>query len=83
MQGLMMNTPLLISSIAEHAEKFHSGQEIISVTADNPRHRYTYKDCFARARQLASALEGLGLERGDRTTTGIWKPITGSAVPGL
>jgi fatty-acyl-CoA synthase len=72
MQGLMMNTPLLISSIAEHAEKFHSGQEIISVTADNPRHRYTYKDCFARARQLASALEGLGLERGDRVATLCW-----------
>ena len=59
MQGLMMDTPLLISSIATHAEKYHGGQEIVSVTADNPLHRYTYKECFGRARQLANALERL------------------------
>lgn len=72
MQGLMMNTPLLISSIAKHAEKFHGGQEIVSITVDNPRHRYTYRESFARARQLANALERLGLERGDRVATLCW-----------
>ena len=72
MQGLMMNTPLLISSIATHAEKFHGGQEIVSVTADNPRHRYTYRECFGRAKQLANALENMGLERGDRVATLCW-----------
>jgi fatty-acyl-CoA synthase len=72
MLGLMMDTPLLISSIATHAEKFHGGQEIVSVTADNPRHRYTYRQCFARARQLAGALENLGLKRGDRVATLCW-----------
>ena len=72
MQGLMMNTPLLISSIATHAEKFHGGQEIVSVTADNPRHRYTFKECFGRAKQLANALEKLGLESGDRVATLCW-----------
>ena len=39
MKGLMMETQLLISSIAQHAEKFHGDREIVSVTADNPRHR--------------------------------------------
>ena len=34
MLGLMMNRPLLISSIAEHAEKFHGGREIVSETED-------------------------------------------------
>jgi fatty-acyl-CoA synthase len=72
MLGLMMDTPLLISSIATHAEKFHGGQEIVSVIADNPRHRYTYRQCFARARQLAGALENLGLKRGDRVATLCW-----------
>ncbi|MGI9271494.1 MAG: 3-(methylthio)propionyl-CoA ligase [Woeseiaceae bacterium] len=72
MQGLMMDTPLLISSIATHAEKFHGGQEIVSVTADNPRHRYTYRECFSRARQLANALERLGLQNGDRVATLCW-----------
>ena len=72
MQGLMMDTPLLISSIATHAEQFHGGQEIVSITADNPRHRYTYKECFGRAKQLANALDNLGLSQGDRVATLCW-----------
>jgi acyl-CoA synthetase (AMP-forming)/AMP-acid ligase II len=72
MLGLMMNTPLLISSIAEHGAKFHGSREIVSITADNPRHRYTYRECIGRARQLANALTKLGLERGDRVATIAW-----------
>ncbi|MEN7341501.1 MAG: 3-(methylthio)propionyl-CoA ligase [Pseudomonadota bacterium] len=72
MQGLMMDRPLLISSIAEHAETFHPESEIVSVTADNPRHRYTYKACFSRAKQLANALSALGLQQGDRLATLAW-----------
>jgi fatty-acyl-CoA synthase len=72
MLGLMMDRPLLISSIADHAAKYHPGREIVSVTADNPRHRYTYGDCVARARRLSSALEGMGIDRGDRLATLAW-----------
>ncbi len=72
MLGLMMNTPLLISSIAKHAEKFHGDREIVSVTMDNPRHRYAIRDAMARARQLAAALDRLGLDRGDRVATIAW-----------
>ncbi len=72
MQGLMMDTPLLISSIATHAETYHAGQEIVSVTADNPLHRYSYRECFSRAKQLAGALDRLGLESGDRVATLCW-----------
>ena len=66
MLGLMMNTPLLISSIAQHAEKFHGEREIVSVTMDDPRHRYTVREAMSRSRQLANVLDRLGLERGDR-----------------
>ena len=72
MHGLMMDTPLLISSIAEHAANFHGDREIVSVTMDNPRHRYTVGDSVKRARQLAGALDKLGLERGDRIATIAW-----------
>jgi acyl-CoA synthetase (AMP-forming)/AMP-acid ligase II len=34
----------------------HGDQEIVSVTRDNPRHRYTYRDAFQRTRQLANAM---------------------------
>jgi len=72
MHGLMMDTPLLISSIAEHAEKFHGNREIVSVTMDNPRHRYTMRDAVQRSRRLANALDKLGLEKGDRVATIAW-----------
>ncbi len=72
MLGLMMNTPLLISSIAKHAEKFHGDREIVSVTMDNPGHRYTVREAIVRSRQLANALERLGLQRGDRVATIAW-----------
>ncbi len=72
MHGLMMNTPLLISSIAEHAEKFHGDREIVSVTADNPRHRCTFRDAIGRSKQLANALDKLRLQHGDRVATIAW-----------
>lgn len=72
MHGLMMDTPLLVSSIAEHAERFHGDREIVSVTADNPRFRYTYKEAMSRARRFANALESLGLDPSDRIATLAW-----------
>ena len=72
MQALMMDTPLLVSSIAEHATRNHASREIVSVTADNPCHRYTYRECFDRSRQLANALSRLGIQPGDRVATMAW-----------
>ena len=72
MQGLMMDTPLLISSIARHAETFHGDREIVSVTGDNPLHRYCYRDAMSRARRLANALRRLGASEGDRIATLAW-----------
>jgi len=72
MQGLMMNTPLLISAIAEHGSRFHGDREIVSVTGDNPRHRYTFRQAINRSRQLANALDKLGLDHGDRVATLAW-----------
>jgi len=66
MHGLMMDTPLLISSIAKHAENFHGDREIVSVTMDNPRHRCPVRDVTTRARKLAKALEKMGLAQGER-----------------
>ena len=72
MHGLMMDTQLLVSMILRHAELHHPNREIVSVTADNPLHRYTYADCCRRTRQLANALDKLGLQEGDRVATLAW-----------
>ena len=72
MNGLMMDTPLLISSILRHADRNFADREIVSVTADQPQHRYSYRECFDRTRRLANALQKLGLDRGDRIATLAW-----------
>jgi 3-(methylthio)propionyl---CoA ligase len=72
MLGQMMNRPLLISMIARHAEQWHANREIVSITADHPRHRYTYREAFARARQLTNTLRRAGIAHGDRIATLAW-----------
>jgi 3-(methylthio)propionyl---CoA ligase len=72
MLGQMMDRPLLISTILRHAELQHPRREIVSITADNARHRYTYADAFARSRRLANALRRLGVQRGERIATLAW-----------
>ncbi len=70
--GLMMNSPLLITSIMQFAKKNHATSEIVSVTKDDPLHRYSYAEAFARVGQLANALARLGVKQGDRIGTLAW-----------
>ncbi len=72
MFGQMMDRPLLISSLLRHADRQHPHREIVSVTADHPRHRYTYREAFARVRKLANALVRMGARPGDRIATLAW-----------
>jgi acyl-CoA synthetase (AMP-forming)/AMP-acid ligase II len=72
MQGLMMEVPLLISSLIRHADRYHGDAEIVSRTVEGPIHRYTYRDAHQRARRLARALERLGVVAGDRVGTLAW-----------
>ena len=72
MSGLMMDRQLTITSIMEHADTNHPDVEIVSVTCDHPRHRYTYAEAFRRTRRLANALIDYGIEAGDRIATLAW-----------
>ncbi len=72
MQGLMMDMPLLISSILQHAARHHGDTEIVSRRVEGDIHRYTYADCERRARQLAASLAHLGVQQGDRVATLAW-----------
>ena len=72
MQGLMMETPLLVSSIIKHAALYHGEREIVSRTVEGPIHRTTYAGLEARAKQLVHALEQLGVKPGDRVATLAW-----------
>ena len=72
MQGLMQNVPLLISSLITHADRHHGSVEIVSRRVEGDIHRYTYRELHARARQLAGALDALGVKKGDRVATLAW-----------
>lgn len=72
MLGLMQNQPLLISSLIEFAERHHGDAEIVSRRVEGDIHRYTYRDLSKRAKRLANALDGLGLQFGDRVASLAW-----------
>ena len=70
--GQMMSQPLLISSIIKHADRYYGDNEIVSRRVEGDIHRYTYRECHKRARQMANALEALGVKIGDRVATLAW-----------
>lgn len=72
MQGQMMDRPLLISSLLEHAESTHPNTEIVSRRCEGDIHRYQMRDAARRARQLANVLQSLGVQQGDRIATLAW-----------
>lgn len=72
MNGLMMDRPLLISSLLTHAETQHGEQEIVSRRIEGDVHRTTYRELGQRARRLANALAAQGVSHGDRIATLAW-----------
>ncbi|OON69622.1 3-(methylthio)propionyl-CoA ligase [Hymenobacter sp. CRA2] len=72
MLGLMMQTPLRIAALLEHAAKWHADTEIVSRNTEGGLHRYTYHHAHLRAQQLANALAALGIGPGDRVATLAW-----------
>ncbi|ODU58980.1 MAG: long-chain fatty acid--CoA ligase [Comamonadaceae bacterium SCN 68-20] len=72
MLGLMQSQPLLISSLITFAERHHGDGEIVSRRVEGDIHRYTYRELAQRSRQLANALEALGLQQGERVASIAW-----------
>ena len=72
LMGLMSEQPLLISSLIDHAARWHPDGEIVSRRIEAPDgelHRYTYVEARGRMMQLANALVRLGVAQGDRIAT--------------
>ena len=72
MLGQMQSQPLLISSLIEHAERHHGSGEIVSRRVEGDIHRSNWREVARRSRQVANALDGLGLPMGDRVATLAW-----------
>jgi len=72
MNGQMMDFQLTLPPLLRRAETLFAGSEVVTRLPDRSFHRTTYGDVARRAKQLAVALRGLGLERGDRVATLCW-----------
>jgi YD repeat-containing protein len=70
--GTMMDVPLTITWIYEHAMRSSPTREIVARLDDGTTHRYTYADFGKRVAQLANALVELGVKPGDRVGTFGW-----------
>ena len=72
MLGLMQDRPLLISSLVEHAATFHPATEIVSRLPEGTVHRTNWRDMCFLSRQVAQAMQVLGVQAGDRVGTLAW-----------
>ncbi len=72
MLGQMMNKPLLISSLIEHAQRYHSSGQIYSVNTGGGVEETTWGEVGRNSRRLASALTKLGLAPQARCGTIAW-----------
>ena len=72
LRGLMMDRPLLVSSVIDYAAEVFPDVEIVSQTIEGGLHRYGYAQARRRIARLANALLRLGVREGDRVATLAW-----------
>jgi fatty-acyl-CoA synthase len=72
LDGLMMDYALTVPSLVHRAETIFGNTEIATRLPDRTFHHYSFADSLRRSKQLAVALQRLGLERGDRVATLCW-----------
>ncbi len=71
MRGTMMDFPLTLQHIFERGTHLFPNREIVTGGL-GPMHRYTYREFGLRVHRLASALQQLGLQPGERVGTFGW-----------
>jgi acyl-CoA synthetase (AMP-forming)/AMP-acid ligase II len=72
LHGLMMDYPLTLDSIIEHANRMSPNKKIKTKLPDGSMHEYTYADFYKRVKKLGNVLESLGVDVGDRVGTFAW-----------
>jgi fatty-acyl-CoA synthase len=72
LKGLTSDYQLTLPAMLRRAETLYGPKEIVTRRPDRSFHRYTYADFVRRAKRLAVALGGLGLEKSDRVATLAW-----------
>ena len=68
----MMNVPLSLNHLLERAGTLFARNTIVSRLPDKSLRTHSYRDYHRRTRALAAALQGLGLQPGERVATLCW-----------
>src|SRR5436190_5175045 len=61
LRGMMMDRPLLVSSVIDFAAEVYPDVQVVSQTVEGGIHRYGYAQSRERIGRLANALVGLGV----------------------
>lgn len=72
MFGQMMNRPLVISSLIDHAAQYHGDTQIISKEVSGEFTTTNWSNVSKNAKRLANALSQYNLQVGDRLATIAW-----------
>ncbi|WP_119291063.1 long-chain fatty acid--CoA ligase [Azohydromonas sediminis] len=72
MQATMMQVPLSLNHLLERAGTLFRDNTLVSRRPDKSLVTHTYGQWYRRTRALASALQRLGLKKGDRVATLCW-----------
>ena len=72
LHGLMMDYPLTLDHILEHARRMFPHKPIKTQLPDGSLHEYSYAQFYLRVKRLGNVLEKLGVESGDRVGTFAW-----------
>jgi fatty-acyl-CoA synthase len=72
MNGLMMDYPLTMDRILEHANRVYPSKRVLTKLPDGSFHHYTYGHLLRRVKRLCNALDRIGVKTGDRVGTFSW-----------
>jgi fatty-acyl-CoA synthase len=72
MQTTMMDMPLSLNGLLERAGMLFRDSEIVSRLPDKSLRRHSHGEWHRRTRALASALQRMGLQKGERVATLCW-----------
>lgn len=75
LRGMMMDRPLLISSLIDYAGEVYAEVPLVAQSVEGPLVRSTYRATHQRIVKLANALIAGGVKPGDRVATLAWNTI--------
>lgn len=72
---MMQNFPLRVGGILDHAARYHPNRPIIGRSVEGPIVNSTWADVHREAKQVATALKGIGIKKGDVIGVMAWNTV--------